>query len=69
MSKPTSALRPYIDIAYCNRPLDADMAQQAIRPLRTLPAITVPVNAVSMVELRREGRAYRWRTLDTIALS
>ncbi|WP_406349571.1 2'-5' RNA ligase family protein [Streptomyces sp. NBC_01597] len=68
LKKPTSVLRPHIGIAYCNRTQNAHEVREAIRPLRDLPAITVQIRQVELVELRREDRAYRWRTLAVLPL-
>lgn len=68
LKKPTSVLRPHIGIAYCNRTQNAHEVREAIRPLRDLPAITVQIGQVELVELRREDRAYRWRTLAVLPL-
>lgn len=66
--KPTSVLRPHVGIAYCNRIVDANAVRDAIRPLRDLPSVTVPIEHVELVELRREERAYRWRTLHVLPM-
>lgn len=66
--KPTSALRPHLGIAYCNRAISADIVRDAVRPLRELDAVDVPVQRVRLVELRREGRAYRWQVIHSLEL-
>ncbi|MFE3638133.1 2'-5' RNA ligase family protein [Streptomyces sp. NPDC059168] len=66
--KPTSLLRPHLGIAYCNRPIPADVVREAIRPLRGLDAVDVPVRRARLVELRREDRAYRWQVVHSLEL-
>ncbi|MFI1163264.1 2'-5' RNA ligase family protein [Streptomyces sp. NPDC020801] len=66
--KPTSLLRPHLGIAYCNRPVSADIVRDAIRPLRELDAVDVAVQKVRLVELRREGQAYRWQVIHSLEL-
>ncbi|MGB8944956.1 MAG: 2'-5' RNA ligase family protein [Streptomyces sp.] len=68
MGKPTAGLRPHIGIGYFNQSTSADLVRDAIRPLRTLNAVDVPVQQVQLVELRREPGAYRWQTLHTLQL-
>ncbi|MGK5496727.1 2'-5' RNA ligase family protein [Streptomyces sp. URMC 125] len=68
LRRPTSALRPHISIAYCNRRVSADTVRDALRPLRGTEAVEVPVGRVDLVELRREGRAYRWEVIHELAL-
>ncbi|GAA3834480.1 hypothetical protein GCM10022403_079130 [Streptomyces coacervatus] len=66
--KPTSVLRPHLGIAYCNRPMSAEIVRDAIRPLRKLDAVDAPVRRVRLVELRREDRAYRWQVIHSVEL-
>ncbi|NUK18125.1 2'-5' RNA ligase family protein [Streptomyces lunaelactis] len=66
--KPTSALRPHIGIGYSNRRMPANIVRDAVRPLRALDAVGVPVPRVQLVELRREGRAYRWDVIHELEL-
>ncbi|MDO0926527.1 2'-5' RNA ligase family protein [Streptomyces sp. TG1A-8] len=67
--KPTSVLRPHIGIAYCNRAVDARLVRETIRPLRDMDCVSVPVDHLDLVELRRQDRAYRWRVIDQINLA
>ncbi|MGX1668590.1 2'-5' RNA ligase family protein [Streptomyces sp. NPDC055400] len=66
--KPTSALRPHIGIAYSNRRMPAHLVRDAVLPLRSLDSVTVPVQRVRLVELRREGHAYRWDVIHELEL-
>lgn len=66
--KPTAVLRPHIGIAYCNRRTEARVVRDAIRPLREMDSINVPVDHLQLVEMRREDRAYRWRVIDRVNL-
>ncbi|WP_345945079.1 2'-5' RNA ligase family protein [Streptomyces albus subsp. chlorinus] len=69
LRKPTSVLRPHIGIAYCNRAADARMVRETIRPLRGMDCVSVPVDHLHLVEMRREDRAYRWRVIDQVNLA
>ncbi|MGW2702330.1 2'-5' RNA ligase family protein [Streptomyces sp. NPDC001340] len=66
--KPTSLFRPHLGIAYCNRPISADIVRDAIRPLREFDAVDALVQKVRLVELRREGQAYRWQVIHSLEL-
>ncbi|GHE11349.1 2'-5' RNA ligase family protein [Streptomyces alanosinicus] len=66
--KPTSLLRPHVGIAYCNRPISAGIVRDAVRPLRELETVDVAVQNVRLVELRREGPAYRWQVIHSLEL-
>jgi 2'-5' RNA ligase len=68
LRRPTSSLRPHVGIAYCNRRMSAELVRRAVRPLRDLDAVDVPVQQVALVELRREGRAYRWQLIHVVEL-
>lgn len=68
LKKPTSALRPHIGIGYSNRRMPANIVRDAVRPLRALDSVSVPVHRVQLVELRREGRAYRWDVTHELEL-
>ncbi|ABW10865.1 hypothetical protein Franean1_1422 [Parafrankia sp. EAN1pec] len=58
-----------IGIAYCNSRTDAHPIITAVRDLRELSAVRVTVDAVALVELRREERAYRWDPVACVRLS
>ncbi|MGW1286441.1 2'-5' RNA ligase family protein [Streptomyces sp. NPDC002586] len=58
--KPTSVFRPHLSLAYNNRRRPAAPVVEAVSSLRALPAVELWVSAVQLVELRREGRTYRW---------
>ncbi|MFF4735861.1 2'-5' RNA ligase family protein [Streptomyces sp. NPDC001262] len=68
LRQPTSVLRPHLGISYCNRRLSARTVRDAVRPLRDLAAAEVPVHQVRLVELRREGHSYQWKTIHALAL-
>ncbi|WP_322769232.1 2'-5' RNA ligase family protein [Frankia sp. Cr1] len=61
--------RPHVGIAYCNSPTDARPIIQAVEALRELPRAGVLIKAVALVELRREGRTYRWETVTRLPLA
>ena len=66
--KPTSAFRPHLSLAYNNRQRPAAPVVDAVSRLRVLPAVELAVAAVQLVELRREGRTYRWDVRRSVLL-
>ncbi|MFD5538095.1 2'-5' RNA ligase family protein [Streptomyces sp. NPDC127079] len=66
--KPTSAFRPHLSLAYNNRRRPAAPVVEAVSTLRALPAVELSVPAVQLVELRREGRTYRWNVRKSVPL-
>ncbi|MFJ2161257.1 2'-5' RNA ligase family protein [Streptomyces sp. NPDC087856] len=66
--KPTSAFRPHLSLAYNNRQRPAAPVVDAVSRLRVLPAVELAVAAVQLVELRREGRTYRWDVRKSVLL-
>ncbi|MDX3388339.1 2'-5' RNA ligase family protein [Streptomyces niveiscabiei] len=66
--KPTSAFRPHLSLAYNNRRRPAAPVVETVSRLRVLPAVELSVPAVQLVELRREGRTYRWEVRKNIPL-
>lgn len=66
--KPTSAFRPHLSLAYNNRRRPAAPVVDAVSGLRVLPAVELAVAAVQLVELRREGRTYRWDVRKSVLL-
>ncbi|MFE9613729.1 2'-5' RNA ligase family protein [Streptomyces sp. NPDC006012] len=65
---PTSAFRPHLSLAYNNRRRPAAPVVEAVSELRALPAVELSVPAVQLVELRREGRTYRWDVRKDVPL-
>ena len=63
------SFRPHVSIAYCDRDLPAAPVVRAVAPLRRLAPVTVQIGTLSLVVLRREGRAYRWRVYTTVPLT
>lgn len=66
--KPSSLFRPHLGILYNNRDRHAAPVIDAVALLRNRPAVTLPVREVDLVELRRDGRTYRWRVLHSAPL-
>ncbi|GAQ57464.1 2'-5' RNA ligase family protein [Streptomyces acidiscabies] len=66
--KPTSAFRPHLSLAYNNRRRPAAPVVKTVSRLRVLPAVELSVPAVQLVELRREGRTYRWEVRKNVPL-
>lgn len=67
-TKPTSAFRPHLSLAYNNRRRPAAAVVEAVSGLRALPTVELSVSAVQLVELRREGRAYCWDVRKNVPL-
>lgn len=59
---------PHISIAYSNTTKPAAPIATRIEVLRRLPPTEVPATSIALVELRREGRAYRWEVLERVGL-
>ncbi|WP_329407312.1 2'-5' RNA ligase family protein [Nocardia vinacea] len=57
----TSEFRPHLGIAYINVQQVANGLVAAVEQLRDLAPVTVRVEDVHIVELRRDGRQYVWR--------
>ena len=66
--KPIHTFRPHLGVAYSNRECPAGPVVEAVTALRSRAAVPVEVARVDLVELRREGAAYRWRTLHSLPL-
>lgn len=60
-----SRFRPHVSLAYVNDDGPARPYVEAVTPLDPEPA-TVPVREVSLIALRREGRAYAWDTKTVV---
>lgn len=67
-TKPTSAFRPHLSLAYNNRRRPAAPVVEAVSKLRTLPVVELSAPAVQLVELRRDGRTYRWDVRKNVPL-
>lgn len=65
---PTSKFRPHLGIAYNNRIRPVRSVVEMIDPLRSDPVLNVDIESVDLVELRREGFAYRWDVIFRISL-
>ncbi|MCY0932106.1 2'-5' RNA ligase family protein [Streptomyces sp. H27-H1] len=66
--RPTAGFRPHLGVLYNNRDRDAAAPVQAVGALRGRGPVEFMVDAVQLVELRREARTYRWDTVREIAL-
>ncbi|WP_433600010.1 2'-5' RNA ligase family protein [Nocardia sp. CA-135953] len=64
----TSEFRPHLGIGYINRSQGAAPLIDDVSLLRNLPQISVRVDRLHLVELRREGRQYRWTDRAVVAL-
>lgn len=61
--------RPHLGIGYLNTPQPASDLVERVAALHDLPPVPVGVTAVELVELRRDGRAYRWDTRASVSLT
>ncbi|MFD3507684.1 2'-5' RNA ligase family protein [Nocardia sp. NPDC058666] len=64
----SSRFRPHLGIAYNNTDRAAAEVIDAVAAVRTARSVTVRVNQVELVVLRRDGHAYRWTTRAVLAL-
>ncbi|MEV0249509.1 2'-5' RNA ligase family protein [Nocardia sp. NPDC050712] len=64
----TADFRPHLGVGYFNRQLDPQGLLAAVGPLRALPPVTVRVQQIQLVELRRVGREYQWRDRAVVPL-
>ncbi|MFD6357195.1 2'-5' RNA ligase family protein [Nocardia tengchongensis] len=64
----TQRFRPHLGIGYSNRQQEADSFIEQVASLRNTTPVTVQVDAVKLVRLRREPHAYRWEDVATLAL-
>lgn len=67
-SMESAAFWPHVSIAYCNTPTPARPVIERVISLRSLTPVEVHVQALDLVELRRDGRTYRWNTLARAGL-
>ncbi|MER5991501.1 2'-5' RNA ligase family protein [Streptomyces viridosporus] len=67
--RPTSAFRPHLGVAYNNQERSAAPVVDAVAQLRSLPPVALAIRSVDLVELRRQGRSYRWETARSLRLS
>jgi hypothetical protein len=65
---PTSQFRPHLGIAYNNQRRDAAPVVEAVAALRDIPPVSVTVNQVKLVRLRRADHRYQWQECAAIAL-
>jgi 2'-5' RNA ligase len=59
---------PHVSIAYSNAETPARPVIDRVATLRDLDAVTTPVTKVDLVELRREGRRYRWERIVAVGI-
>lgn len=60
--------RPHISIAYSNTASPTAGLAHAISALRHIPQVQVPVERVTLVELKRVGASYQWNTIALATL-
>jgi 2'-5' RNA ligase len=61
--------KPHVSIGYCNKDVPAAELIERVEQLRQLPPIKIGVEAVHLIELRRDGQAYRWDVAEPVPLS
>ncbi|MFJ2217685.1 2'-5' RNA ligase family protein [Streptomyces sp. NPDC101062] len=66
--KPTSEFRPHLGLQYNNRDRPTGPVIKEVARLRRLPPVALDITMVDLVELRREGPAYRWDVVHRIHL-
>jgi hypothetical protein len=65
----TSRFRPHLSIAYANTRVPLAFLRTSVRELRKLAPITVSVSDVSLVELWRDGRTYRFSEVARVGFA
>ncbi|OLT15427.1 hypothetical protein BJF78_01550 [Pseudonocardia sp. CNS-139] len=63
------ALRPHVSVAYSRARQPARAVRAAISHERWVRPVEAQVSAAELVELRREGAAYRWTTVGRVELT
>lgn len=67
-SAESTAFWPHVSIAYCNTPAPATpVIVERVGKLRSLAPAKVHVQALDLVELRRDDRVYRWEIMSRVA--
>ncbi|MGH3885255.1 MAG: 2'-5' RNA ligase family protein [Pseudonocardiaceae bacterium] len=64
----TEKFWPHVSIAYSHTTQPTAPVITQIEALRHLPSAEVLVTSVALVELRREGRVYRWEVVGRVGL-
>ncbi|UGT63138.1 2'-5' RNA ligase family protein [Nocardia asteroides] len=64
----TSQFRPHIGIGYINTPQSATRLIEDVAALRHFPPVSAEVTEVRLVQLRRDGKRYRWTDRAIVAL-
>jgi 2'-5' RNA ligase len=59
---------PHVSVAYSNTVQPTTTVRSKIEILRSLPPAEVPVTHLTLVELTRDGSAYRWEEVDRVAV-
>ncbi|UGT45167.1 2'-5' RNA ligase family protein [Nocardia yamanashiensis] len=65
----TQRFRPHLGIGYSNQLQEAEPFIEQVAALRDTKPVTVRVDAIKLVRLRREPRAYRWDDVATLDLN
>lgn len=63
-----STFLPHISIGYSNRSRLAAPVVRAVAELRAKPTISLDITDVALVEVRREGRSYKWDMVTRVPL-
>ncbi|MFD4634845.1 2'-5' RNA ligase family protein [Streptomyces sp. NPDC058284] len=66
--RPTSLFRPHLGILYCPKEQPAAPLIRSVAALRKRHPISLRVESVELVELRRAARTYRWDVLHSVPL-
>lgn len=61
--------KPHISVAYCHAKTDARQLRQRLAVLREIPPLSITVDQVALLELRREHHVYRWDVRGVINLA
>ncbi|AEB42586.1 2'-5' RNA ligase family protein [Micromonospora maris] len=67
--EPAQGFRPHVTIAYSGAPVPTEPIRARLAELREHPPASVTIRQMPLIALRRENRAYRWKTIATVPLA
>jgi len=68
VSAEPARFKPHVSVTYCHAEADATTLRQRLERLRSIKPISVRVDGVGLIALRREGRTYRWDIREQVRL-
>lgn len=64
----TNQFRPHVSVAYANTTVPVESLMPVVARSRLLPPVVTTVPSVALVELRREGRTYRYDVVAAVTM-